>query len=312
MYQAIGRLLGSTLYEDFMADYWGRECLLSKGEPARFGDLFSWSGLETLLGTQRFDFPRLRLVRKGKVIPAEGYMELKRDRRSNPYVAHVSAKISAEMSTGAMLHIAAVHDAWAPLAAFAAALEHDLGASVQVNLHAALARSRGFSTHWDGHDVFVVQVTGKKAWRLFGVTESAPLAVAPDQKGSAPQQHMKEVVLETGDMLYVPRGYWHSAEALDDVSLHLTFAVQYPNGIEFLQWLAEDLKTNVEFRRDISRFALTQNEGEKKYLDAIRQAIIATLTRDGLEKFLQAYESKLGVTNQVQLDGGDGNESERD
>lgn len=37
------------------------------------------------------------------------------------------------------------------------------------------AAREGFGTHWDDHNVIVVQVEGSKHWRLYGPTRSAPM-----------------------------------------------------------------------------------------------------------------------------------------
>jgi ribosomal protein L16 Arg81 hydroxylase len=208
------------------------------------------------------------------------------------------------MKNGAMLHIAAVHDAWQALAEFTARLELDLTARVQVNLHAALARSRGFATHWDGHDVFVIQVAGKKSWRLFGFTELAPLAVAPDQKGEPPKSIVREVVLDAGDMLYVPRGYWHAAEALEDVSLHLTFAAQFPTGHDYLMWVTRRLETNLLARRDIPFGLFEQTSDPRVERDRYAAKLLllgAEEAPNSVGEYLREFQSALGKTNHVQL-----------
>jgi hypothetical protein len=305
--QALERLLEPTAREDFVANYLGSDCLLNKGSAARFADLFQWQSIERVLATQRFDFPRLRLVRRGKVVPAVQYMAMRHDRRGNPYTCHISSAVLREMHQGAMLHITAVNDAWEPLAQFAAALEVNLTARIQVNLHAALARSRGFATHWDGHDVFVIQVAGKKTWRLFGFTEASPLAVPPDQKGDPPQHVSREVVLEAGDMLYVPRGYWHAAEALEDISLHLTFAAQYPTGLDFFSWLTSRLEAEVRLRRDIPFCQFAQSNDpvslRSKYVDEVKYILTEKLQPSTITEFLEEYRASLGHTNIVQLEG---------
>lgn len=307
MTPALDRLLSPTPYEEFVAHHWGHECLLAQGQAARFEDLFRWSSVERILSTQRFDFPRLRLVRRGKVVPSLEYMTLRHDRRGNSFVSHVSRAVVREMERGAMLHITAIQDTWEPLANFAAALELELNAHVQVNLHAALAKSKGFSTHWDGHDVFVIQVAGKKAWRLFGFTDAAPLAVPPDQKGSPPQRLIRELVLEAGDMLYVPRGYWHAAEALDEISLHLTFAAQYPTGLDFLSWAVARLASEPIAREDIPfcRFAASDNPlaQQTRYATDITAMLNARLQPATLQEFLEEYRLKLGHTNTATLEG---------
>ena len=92
-------------------------------------------------------------------------------------------------------------------------------------------QSKGFSAHFDVHDVFVLQVAGEKRWTIHPPVHEAPLR---DQewtryKGAverrAAQEPAIDAVLRPGDALYLPRGWLHSAEALGNVSVHLTIGI---------------------------------------------------------------------------------------
>ncbi len=301
---ALRHLVGNEAASKFFENYWGKDFLHSPGTREKFARQFSWPALESLLATQRFEFPRLRMVKKGKVVPSHQYMAVRQDRRGAHFSAHVSQLIKRQMQEGAMLHIASVHEAWEPLADLAGQLERELVGDVQVNLHASLAGSKGFATHWDGHDVFVMQIDGRKEWRLFGFTEIAPRAVAPDQKGPGPSREIAQIVLEQGDALYVPRGYWHAAQALDDVSLHLTCAVQHPTGYDYLAWLLEEVKANLLARQDIpfAKFRQEGDSGDKiaAYETSLR-SILETTDRCSLEQFMQNYCQRLGGTQRIRL-----------
>ncbi|PPC84323.1 MAG: hypothetical protein CTY31_09380 [Hyphomicrobium sp.] len=305
MQTAVKRLLGNTPLTQFTNDFWGKDCLLVTADESRYAELFSWTALQTILSTQRFDFPRLRLVRRGKVVPPAGYITLGSDRRGNVYTTHRSDVVASEMKQGAMLHITSLQETWEPLARFAAELEPQLTARVQINLHAALAESRGFATHWDGHDVFVMQIAGKKRWRLFGMTEAAPIAVPPDQKRDPPSAQIREIVLQAGDMLYVPRGYWHAAEALEDVSLHLTCAAQYPTGLDFLGWIMKRLESRPTARKDIPfhqiESAVDADEHRANYAAVLSALISEEVSPTTLQQYLQEYQAGLGRTNRFDL-----------
>jgi ribosomal protein L16 Arg81 hydroxylase len=299
------KLIAPLDKRDFFLHYWGREYLISEGNADRFASLFSWDALGEILSTHRFDFPRLRLLSGGHVAPPVQYIVRKTDRRGNPYTTHDSDAVSRMLADGAMLHITSIGETWKPLAIFAAKLEPILGGKVQVNLHAGYAGSRGFHTHWDGHDVYAVQIDGCKKWRLFGFTEKAPLAVPPDQKGDAPTSRTWEGILGTGKMLYLPRGYWHATQFLDDPSLHLTFAVQHPTGIEFSRWLIEQLAQDLIARRDIPLPVFDMPDvgaaAREQYITEMRELVMRSFSPESIVKFLSEYRSTLGKTNHVQL-----------
>ena len=81
------------------------------------------------------------------------------------------------------------------------------------------------------HDVFVLQVSGRKHWRIHAPVVTDPLdnqnweksrdAVAAQAAG----EPVIDCVLEPGDALYLPRGTIHAAEALGETSIHLTVGI---------------------------------------------------------------------------------------
>ena len=304
MNTALECLTAPVRQEDFYAHYWGQEFLVARQSTDWCLALFSWAALNEILSTQRFDFPRLRLVRSGRVIPSEQYIVSSLDRRGRPYNTHNSTAVADLLASGCVLHITSVGEAWKPLATFAAQLERELGARVQVNVHAGFAASRGFDVHWDGHEVFAVQLQGRKKWRLFGFTEEAPLAVPPDEKRGAPTNSTWEGILSAGDILYMSRGYWHAAEALEDVSLHLTFAAQPPTGHDFLSSIFRALANSTLVRKNMpcAEFAVANGRSAKdEYLSGIRAAISNALSTQALDQFVAEYAAGLGRTNHIDV-----------
>ena len=116
-----------------------------------------------------------------------------------------------------------------------AALEARLGCLVGANSYLTPADSRGLAPHWDDVEVFVLQVEGAKAWKVWGWGKGkeeqgeggrhrrkgvgAPLASAPsgDLDERSRGEPALEVGLRPGDVLYLPRGTVHAAAA--DVSV---------------------------------------------------------------------------------------------
>jgi len=108
----------------------------------------------------------------------------------------------------------------------ALALDHP----VQVNAYFSPAEARGLDLHFDYHDVFVVQLGGCKRWRIW---EPLPRTINP-VKGAhtiaKPRfeelgDPMLDLTLAAGDCLYLPRGFPHSAETVDEASEHLTIGL---------------------------------------------------------------------------------------
>jgi hypothetical protein len=132
---------------------------------------------------------------------------------------------------GSTVVLQGLHRLWPPLIEFADQLAADLGHPTQVNAYITPPSSRGFSPHYDVHDVFVLQVAGEKHWRIHEPVLRDPLRTQPwsdrpaEVAAAAQGEPVIDAVLRPGDVLYLPRGYLHAATALGDISAHLTIGV---------------------------------------------------------------------------------------
>jgi lysine-specific demethylase/histidyl-hydroxylase NO66 len=132
---------------------------------------------------------------------------------------------------GSTVVLQGLHRLWPPLIEFADSLAADLGHPTQVNAYITPPSSRGFSPHYDVHDVFVLQVAGEKHWRIHAPVHPDPLRTQPwndhaaEVAAAAAGEPVIDAVLRPGDALYLPRGYLHAATALGAISAHLTIGV---------------------------------------------------------------------------------------
>jgi hypothetical protein len=135
------------------------------------------------------------------------------------------------VADGGTVVLQGLHRLWPPLIEFADSLAADLGHPTQVNAYVTPPSSRGFSPHYDVHDVFVLQVAGEKHWTIHEPVLDEPLRTQPwtdraaDVAAAAEREPVIDAVLRPGDTLYLPRGYLHSAVALGQTSAHLTIGV---------------------------------------------------------------------------------------
>lgn len=160
--------------------------------------------------------PGFRMVQDGVTLP-RGQVTRHARIGSRPVddLADVAA-IHAAFDHGASLVLQGLHRSWPPLVAWCRALEAELTHPVQANAYLTPPGSRGLDLHEDPHDVFVVQTHGAKRWVVH----------PPD--GSEPW----DLVLTTGDVLYLPAGTRHAAESRERASLHVTL------GIRTIAWRA--------------------------------------------------------------------------
>jgi len=101
-----------------------------------------------------------------------------------------------ELRRGATLIIDAVDAFHEPLTALAENLERLFHVRIQVNAYAGWRHSNGFNVHWDDHDVFILQVAGRKRWTVFGSTRRAyPLKNVVETDTEPPRPPVWEDVL---------------------------------------------------------------------------------------------------------------------
>jgi ribosomal protein L16 Arg81 hydroxylase len=216
----------------FAATHWGRAPLLTRqGELDRdFTELLDAAAIDELVSRRGLRTPFLRMAKDGTVLAASRFT---RGGGAGAGVTDQAAddRILTELGGGSTLVLQGLHRTWPPLVDFATDLAAELGHPVQVNAYITPPENRGFAAHYDVHDVFVLQVGGHKRWHVHEPVVRNPLPDQPWQQhraavaSRAAEQPLIDVVLEPGDSLYLPRGYLHSADALGEISIHLTVGV---------------------------------------------------------------------------------------
>ncbi|WP_439940038.1 cupin domain-containing protein [Streptomyces sp. BBFR115] len=240
------------------------------------GRLITWDDVNTILATHRLEPPRFRLSADGEMLPAYRYTSPVTTRRHTVWQRLHPAELHARLAEGASLVIDAVDELHPPVGRAAMELEQWLRTGVQTNLYASWTAREGFGVHWDDHDVLVVQIDGAKRWKLYGPTRTAPMYKDTDEPEPPPSQPLTELVLLPGDLLYLPRGWWHSVAASEgEHSLHLTFGIQTSTGAQLLSWLADDLRRHPVLREDLPVHATAADQAD--YLERLRKQVTAAL-----------------------------------
>jgi ribosomal protein L16 Arg81 hydroxylase len=260
----------------FATKFWGCKPLLSPstGLPRDFGDLLSSDAVDELIAVRGVRAPFIRLAKQGDVLARDCYLG------SGGFGAEMpdqveSAKVLAQFASGATIVLQGLHRLWPPLIDFVRQAVDDLGHPVQANAYITPPGNRGFDPHFDVHDVFVLQASGQKRWVVHKPVHTHPLPSQPWTRfRSAIAKRVREdpvidTVLSQGDALYIPRGWVHSAQALDTTSIHLTIGVSAVTGVDVARAIVDQLATMDEFRRSLPLGRDPNNQDE----------IVATVTK---------------------------------
>jgi ribosomal protein L16 Arg81 hydroxylase len=213
----LGRLIGPERVDEFFARVYEREALVvAHNEPARFEGLLSIDTVDRIVTSTDLREGQLDLADASRGLSRDNYLD------ASGYVDR--GAVADHHRGGATIILQQAHQLDATLGAFCRGLEYIFCSHVQTNLYLTPPNAQGFKTHFDNHDVFVIQIEGEKAWRLY----DKPIEVPFRGEGFKADEHKvgalrESFVLKAGDCAYVPRGLMHDASASGDgPSLHIT------------------------------------------------------------------------------------------
>jgi len=218
------RLLGETSVAVFLAEYWEKRHLYSKAAARGWeGRLFSKAAIEDYLARNDIRYPSVNLVRDGRAIPVDAYARKLRIGKYESFDLIDSARVVSEHQGGATVVLQLMQNSFPEAAEIANALSGYFRCRIDVHAFITPPGSQGLSAHYDTASAFLIQIRGRKRWRLHATEFQVPLEEhAFDVPAGIRKAVIDEVVLEAGDVLYLPRGVPHEGIALDDASTHLT------------------------------------------------------------------------------------------
>ena len=133
-------------------------------------------------------------------------------------------------------------------------LESEFGCMIGANAYLTPGKvSQGFAPHYDDIEAFILQLEGRKHWKVYNpvnIAETLPRESSKDLDFKDLPDPIMDIILEPGDLLYMPRGWVHQAVTTRDnkASLHLTVsAMQHWSWADFLEIVMPDaLQSAVE------------------------------------------------------------------
>lgn len=269
---------------EFLSGVYGKTFAHIPALRERFADLLPWNALNTILSRHRLDYPRIRLSKDGQNVPSETFIRQLPARRGGTIPRIIVSSLFKQLRGGATLIVDAVDEAYAPISAVAEYLERLLREYVQVNAYVGWGETKGFDLHWDDHDVIILQVAGRKSWQVYNPTRLYPMYRDIEPNLDPPTgKPLWEGMLSAGDLLYVPRGWWHVATPLNDATVHLTFGIVKRTGVDLISWLGDQLRSRPACRMDLPRFA--EPAEQLKHLEAIKTEFLSMWEGDFLQRY---------------------------
>jgi ribosomal protein L16 Arg81 hydroxylase len=206
----------STFFENY---YEQKVCLIKRQNKDYFKGLLNMNHIDEYMTNRTIQYPKIRMVNYTEDVKSDAY--------TNPNGAINVGNATKLFQEGATLVFSALHEQLENMKYLVDMVSKDYWQKLQTNIYLTPPHSQGFQAHYDTHDVFVLQTSGKKKWYIFENNErELPLkSQAFEVETYEPGKVVQEFILEAGDTLYIPRGVFHCAETLEDTSLHITMGL---------------------------------------------------------------------------------------
>ena len=209
------RIVAPVSEEEFRARYWERKPLIiHRGNPDYYGNLFTLQ-----------DFDEWSRAGRGYVKTAEATAKVQAKHGSS---AEAIEKLLTEIRDGHTLILDGVQEFEPRLGMLCRKLGQETAARFQTNIYLTPPQGKGFTPHWDNHDVFIMQVLGSKHWKVEKNRRTLPAKDGTMAEDREIKGEFYSFTLQQGDMLYMPRGFVHAAECGLESSMHITMGM-YPD-----------------------------------------------------------------------------------
>jgi ribosomal protein L16 Arg81 hydroxylase len=233
--------------EVFLRDYWLKQFVHIRGKAGRFTPLLTWDELNAILEQHRLTPPRLKLYKDGQ--PLDPALYLTPARFGVPRLD--AGGLAIALAQGASLILDDAQELTPRLRDLMGAFQDALHTDVFANLYAGWHSQKAFSAHWDPQEAMVLQLAGRKKWRVWRPTRLHPLQNDSETPAPPTTAPAWEGILNDGDLLYIPRGWWHDAFPLNEPSLHVTVSLTPPNALDYLGWVMSRLRSHADLRASL-------------------------------------------------------------
>ncbi|WP_439549768.1 JmjC domain-containing protein [Falsiroseomonas sp.] len=261
-------------FDDFLAPLTGAQFLDSyldikpvhlTGNPYRLGQLLSAHSINEALATADiWAHEDLQLLFSGRRVPTEQYCYTVRTRAGDVIFRPDADRVRYWIAQGASVVLNGVETYTSGLRVIQQMFLAAGFAESWANIYISQKGSKALEAHCDTHDVWILQASGQKIWNIWQGREEWPRegeqdgrrtiiekAAQSDDGDSRKGELLSQVILRPGDVLYLPHGWYHSAIAEAEASMHVTFGVRHPSGLDLLQVLFGRAVADSLFRRPL-------------------------------------------------------------
>jgi len=231
-----------------------------------------WSSFDRLLHALEPRPDQLQLRRRGEAIDPAQYVAAADGR-----LRLVKERLYTLLRDGACLRLPQVERSLLEARQLAATIGRRHGLPTRASAFLSFCDSAGSEARWLTEDAEIIQLIGRSRWLLYGCGIDDPL---PGQDSASlspvcPLLPVLDVVLDAGDVLALPRGWWHRQLSFDTPAAHLEVQIEQPSLHDYLSWaLARHAPARAALRRRLVDDAAAQAAALGAAVDALRELLL--------------------------------------
>ena len=252
--------------EQFFAEYFEKRVLhVERNREQYFDDLLSLTDIDAFIASSNPHYPNVNLRKKGGDKAHQPWLVVPSLGDRIPVDKELLYKGLAE---GQTLILNAFQHKLPKLHQFLNKLGNSWSIGLSANIYVTPAGHQGFEWHYDNHDVLVLQTEGSKEWEILHETPFLP-DVNYKGQSTPPQQtdQAKQLTMNPGDILYIPRGIYHKAVANETSSVHITVGMYTKKVYD----LIDDFMTKAQLQRGLRKSWNVFEQTGDEQMEMIRQ-----------------------------------------
>ncbi|GCC53243.1 hypothetical protein SanaruYs_34860 [Chryseotalea sanaruensis] len=290
-------LISPISKESFLNDYFEkRPLVIQRNNPFYFDELLTLSDLDTILhrGNSLGKIEVSMSNSKRKIYSSE---YLKTSLEQNVVIRNgldLPKALNLFSNDKATLLVNFSQRVWKPINDLVKSIGDSLNSKAGANIFITPSYSQCFDAHFDEHDLFIVQISGSKKWKIFEYAEYLPLEPQNQrQYDFSKLKLLHEVELKAGDTVYFPRGFVHEVITTNEVSTHITFGCVNVTWLATIEnYLKSVLKESAYFRSNLDLSIYQDKEKREVFINDLCEFVERELTLEKLATFTKKENVK--------------------
>lgn len=295
----LARLIQPASAEAFFDAHFESSVLhVRREDPTYYHSLLRMEDIDRVLTTLHLSHPAVHMANAAKQLDVGDY--------TYPSGLIDAARLYQEYADGGTIVLNNLEGSIPSLMDLCRSMEAQFSSRFQCNIYVTPGVSaQGLKTHYDSHDVFVLQIDGTKHWRIYDTPVVRPFRGQEFQPEKyQPGELTMEFDLRPGDMVYVPRGVMHDASTTTTDSCHITLGILPTSWTDLLlEAVARVGLADDELRRTLPPGYASQGFDRTKARETFRDLLMRVVAKADFDAALDHFAEDLVSTRHPLLYG---------